>query len=240
MTSTSHKADDDDEHQDKNQHSISLDSSSVSSSTSAPSKPTSTPVSGDLLLPFLIFSVVKSNPFHLVSHLLFTQRFRNQVRVESRSTGEESYCLINLMAVAEFLENVDLAALGLAVVPSVGQEEAEGGSRPGLSPVGLSPILGVREGGGGVEVGLRGRVEQQVDAIAGSANKVLAGVMDTSFGMLKSLLPAQEAQVSGVNLTVGSTTVPATAAPATTTTTINSTTTGGMPWNVVRPNFGLL
>ena len=27
--------------------------------------------------------------------------------------GEESYCLINIMAVAEFLENVDLAALGL-------------------------------------------------------------------------------------------------------------------------------
>jgi hypothetical protein len=233
MTSTSHKADDD-------EPSTSLDSSSISSSTSAPSKPTSTPVSGDLLLPFLIFSVVKSNPSHLVSHLLFTQRFRNQVWVESRSTGEESYCLINLMAVAEFLENVDLAALGLAVVPVVGQEEEEeeGGSRPGLSPVGLSPILGVREGGGrGVEVGLRGRVEQQVDAIAGSANKVLAGVMDTSFGMLKSLLPGQDAQVPGVNSTVGSATVPA--AAATTTTTINATT-GSAPWNVVRPNFGLL
>ena len=140
------------------------------------------------------------------------------------------------MAVAEFLENVDLAALGLAVVPAVGQEEAEGGSRPGLSPVGLSPILGMREGGGGVEVGLRGRVEQQVDAIAGSANKVLAGVMDTSFGMLKSLLPGQEAQVSGVNSTVGSSTVPTI---ATTATTLN-TTTGSAPWNVVRPNFGLL
>ena len=144
------------------------------------------------------------------------------------------------MAVAEFLENVDLAALGLAVVPAVGQVEAEGASRPGLSPVGLSPILGMREGGGGVEVGLKGRVEQQVDAIAGSANKVLAGMMDTSFGMLKSLLPGQEAQVSGVNSTVGSTTVPATAAPTITTTAINSTTTGGAPWNVVRPNFGLL
>jgi hypothetical protein len=101
------------------------------------------------------------------------------------------------MAVAEFLENVDLAALGLAVVPR-------------------------RE-----EVGwrwVRGRVEQQVDAIAGSANKVLAGVMDTSFGM-KSFLPGQEAQVSGVNSTVGSATVPAAAAvAATTTTTINATT----------------
>jgi hypothetical protein len=71
--------------------------------------PASTPVSGDILLPLLIFSVVKANPPHLVSHLLYTQRFRNQ-----SVGGEESYCLINLMAVAEFLENVDLAALGLA------------------------------------------------------------------------------------------------------------------------------
>ena len=67
-----------------------------------------TPVSGDVLLPMIIFSVVKANPPHLVSNLLFTQRFRNQ-----SVGGEESYCLINLMAVADFLENVDLAALGL-------------------------------------------------------------------------------------------------------------------------------
>lgn len=36
------------------------------------------------------------------------QRFRNQ-----SVGGEESYCMVNLMAVADFLENVDLAALGL-------------------------------------------------------------------------------------------------------------------------------
>ena len=143
------------------------------------------------------------------------------------------------MAVAEFLENVDLATLGWAVVPSVGQEEAEGGLRPGLSPVGLSPILGMWEGCGGVEVGLRGRAKQQVDAIVGLANKVLAGMMDTSFGMLKLLLPAQEAQVSGVSSAVDSTTVPATTASATTATTLNATT-GSTPWNVIRPNFGLL
>jgi hypothetical protein len=71
-------------------------------------KPAPTPISGDILLPILIFSVVKSNPPHLVSHLLYTQRFRNQ-----SIGGEESYCLINLTAVAEFLENVDLGALGL-------------------------------------------------------------------------------------------------------------------------------
>ena len=78
------------------------------------------------------------------------------------------------MAIAGFLENVNLAALGLAVVPVVGQQEEEGGLSPGLSPVALSLISGMQEGGGGIKVGLRGRVEQQVDAIAGSKNKVLA------------------------------------------------------------------
>jgi hypothetical protein len=74
--------------------------------SSPPKEPT--PVSGDVLLPIIIFSVVKANPPHLVSNLLFTQRFRNQ-----SVGGEESYCLINLLAVAEFLENVDMAGLGL-------------------------------------------------------------------------------------------------------------------------------
>ena len=77
-----------------------------SETTSLPKGPT--PVSGDVLLPLIIFSVVKCNPPHLVSNLLFIQRFRNQ-----SVGGEESYCLINLMAVAEFLENVDMAGLGL-------------------------------------------------------------------------------------------------------------------------------
>lgn len=87
--------------------SIALDASSPRLTMSpAPKEPT--PVSGDVLLPLIIFSVVKANPPHLVSNLLYTQRYRNQ-----SVGGEESYCLINLMAVAEFLENVDLAALGL-------------------------------------------------------------------------------------------------------------------------------
>lgn len=86
----------------------------VSPPPEAPSRPlspvtTPTPVSGDIILPLLIFAVVKANPPHLVSHLLFTQRFRR----ERAAGGEEGYCLVNLMAVAEFLENVDLAALGL-------------------------------------------------------------------------------------------------------------------------------
>jgi hypothetical protein len=65
---------------------------------------------------------------------------------------------------------------------------------------------------------LRGRVEHQVDIIAGSANKVLLGVVDTSFGVLRSLLPLQGTAVT--DPVVGD--VPSEAAP----------------WN--RPGLGLL
>lgn len=71
-----------------------------------PEQPTT--VSGDVLFPFLIYSVVKANPPRFVSHILFTERF-----LSLNAKGEEKYCLINLMAVVEFLEHVDMAALGL-------------------------------------------------------------------------------------------------------------------------------
>lgn len=69
-----------------------------------------TPVSSDLLIPILIYSVVKSNPPQLVSHVLYVERYRRH----SAAGGEEGFCLINVMAVADFLENVDMEALGLA------------------------------------------------------------------------------------------------------------------------------
>lgn len=65
---------------------------------------------------------------------------------------------------------------------------------------------------------LRGRVEQQVDAIAGSANKVISGVVDSSFGILRSFLPnnADPVDPSADNMQPTA------------------------PWNSVRPGFGLL
>ncbi|TFK20246.1 hypothetical protein FA15DRAFT_137771 [Coprinopsis marcescibilis] len=144
-----------------------------------------TPVSGDILFPILIFSVVKANPPHLLSNLLFTQRFRNHT-----VGGEEAYCLINLMAVAEFLENVDLEALGLTDSDKVL-------SAADLTPIPLtrSPVtsetpLAPADG----QSGLRNRMEQQVDAIADSANKVISGVVDSSFGILRSFLPNNSGQ----------------------------------------------
>jgi len=67
--------------------------------------------------------------------------------------------------------------------------------------------------------GLRGRVEQQVDAIAGSANKVISGVVD-SLGMLRLLLPN-----------------PVSPDP---TSPPGNTMQSSAPWNVISPRFGLL
>ncbi|THH10746.1 hypothetical protein EW145_g1107 [Phellinidium pouzarii] len=172
---------------------------------------TPTPVSGDILLPLIIFSVVKANPPQLVSHLLFTQRFRNQ-----SVGGEESYCLINLMAVVEFLENVDLGALGLK------ESEKKVMSAADLTPIPLAHLTGDKSAAStpGIPAGFRGRVEQQVDALAGSANKVFSGVVDSGFGVFRSLLPATPGEFS--NLT--------------------SSTDGAQEtaWNSIRPGFGLL
>ncbi|KAK0205608.1 hypothetical protein DFS33DRAFT_1502657 [Desarmillaria ectypa] len=194
---------------------VSPSSSSPRPSTVASDKRSSsreeTPISLDVLFPLLIFSVVKSNPPHLASHVLYTQRFRNKY-----ANGEENYCVINLMAVIEFLENVDLKSLGL------GQEGGRVLSTADLTPIPIvtsasSPSSRASsQERGAAKDGLRGRVEQQVDAIAGSANKVLTGVVDTSFGMLKSLLPNN--------------------ANAPTLDTVQ----GSAPWNAVRPGFGLL
>ena len=59
-------------------------------------------------------------------------------------------------------------------------------------------------------------MEQQVDAIAGSANKVISGVVDSSFGVLRALLPGNEEGVTSPH------------------------SPDAAPWNATRPGFGLL
>jgi hypothetical protein len=74
----------------------------------------------------------------------------------------------------------------------------------------------------GVPARLRRGVEQQVDAIAGSANKVILGVVDQGFGVLRALLPGNpaDAQVTSPENTNADQEV--------------------APWNATRPGFGLL
>jgi len=177
-----------------------------------------TPVASDVLLPFIIFSIVKANPTELVSHLLYVQRYR----MRSAAGGEEGFCLINLLAAVEFLENVDLAALGL------------GDSARVMSVADLAPLpLAHSPFGGGVDVvsaeglsaaaRLRGRVEQQVGELTDTANKVISGVFDSSFGALRGLIAgaAHENPTSPVS-------------PAA------DPVQQQAPWNYHRAGFGLL
>lgn len=69
---------------------------------------------------------------------------------------------------------------------------------------------------------MRRGVEQQVDAIAGSANKVILGVVDQGFGVLRALLPGTSADPNAAALDGPSPDQEA------------------APWNAVRPGFGLL
>lgn len=63
----------------------------------------------DLILPIIIFAVVKSNPPQLASQLMYLRRYRSAICL----TGEASYAIVNLTAVVEFLEHVEMADLGL-------------------------------------------------------------------------------------------------------------------------------
>jgi hypothetical protein len=70
---------------------------------------------------------------------------------------------------------------------------------------------------------LRDRVEQQVDAIAGSANRVISGVVGSSFGVLRLLLPGSQDALTNAN-----------------TEEVATAQNASASWNSVRPGFSLL
>ena len=78
-----------------------------STSATPPSKPSTS--GADLILPIIIYAVVKSNPAQLASHLMYLRRYRSAICL----TGEASYAIVNLTAVVEFLEHVAMVELGL-------------------------------------------------------------------------------------------------------------------------------
>ncbi|KAK2875156.1 hypothetical protein FQN49_001720 [Arthroderma sp. PD_2] len=65
--------------------------------------------SADEILPTLIYTLILSPPegVNIISNLNFIQRFRASSKVD----GETAYCLTNLEAAIDFLENVDLNSL---------------------------------------------------------------------------------------------------------------------------------
>jgi hypothetical protein len=129
---------------------------------SRPPERAPTAASGDVLLPLIICAVMRAAPPRLVAELL-VQRFRSRA-----AGGEAEYCLVNKMAVAEFLKNVVLGRTGaegqiiecvvrplacaLTVLMCV-RSSVGAGLDPGAPP--LSPPPARRPG----------HVEQQVNAL---------------------------------------------------------------------------
>ncbi|WWC92284.1 uncharacterized protein L201_007238 [Kwoniella dendrophila CBS 6074] len=138
----------------------------------------------DLILPIIIYAVVKSNPPQLASQLMYLRRYRSAICL----TGEASYAIVNLTAVVEFLEHVDLAELGL------GGESDKVMSIDDLSPIGLNYLDDSNADAASIASAssrLRGRVFQvgeMAGTAAGSANKVITGVMDSSWTALRGLM----------------------------------------------------
>ncbi len=136
--------------------------------------------SADLILPLLIYSIVAANPARLASHLLYIQRFRAECLVQ----GETAYCLVNVQAAVAFLENVDVADLGLDA------------SQLGAHLLAGENARERRTSGQGAEEALampariRGRLTQEIGDLAGVSNKVITGVMGSSLAAFSRMMGA--------------------------------------------------
>ncbi|KPV74458.1 uncharacterized protein RHOBADRAFT_54275 [Rhodotorula graminis WP1] len=140
--------------------------------------------SADLILPLLIYSVVRANPPHLVSHLHFVHRFRS----ESLLRGQSSFCATNFDAVVEFLNHVDVSSLGLSSSKLLGGTTGGGGaptpslgSSPSTSSL-ASPTT--RPRAYTTPSLLRSRVSTTADQLVGSANTALTGLVGSSYHAL--------------------------------------------------------
>lgn len=164
----------------------------------SPELPSGGSSGADLILPIIIYAVVKANPPQLASQLMYLRRYRSAICL----TGEASYAMVNLTAVVEFLEHVALSELGL------GGESDKVMSIADLTPIGLEYL---DESGADAQSiasassRLRGRVFQvgeMAGNAAGSANKVITGVIDSSWSAVRGLIsvnaaPADGAEASG-------------------------------------------
>ncbi|WVR08545.1 hypothetical protein IAU60_005600 [Kwoniella sp. DSM 27419] len=177
---------------DKKSHQAAATSSKEADLPPSQAPPKSATSGADLILPIIIYSVVKSNPAQLASQLMFLRRYRSAICL----TGEASYAIVNLTAVVEFIEHVDLAELGL------GGESDKVMSIDNLSPIGLDYLDDSNADAASIASAssrLRGRVFQVGElagTAAGSANKVISGVMDSSWSALRGLISTNAGVVS--------------------------------------------
>ncbi|GAA5864778.1 hypothetical protein JCM8547_009229 [Rhodosporidiobolus lusitaniae] len=168
------------------------------SSRRSPSTASTSTSSADLILPLLIYSVVRANPPHLVSHLNLITRYRS----DSLLRGQLSYCLTNFSAVVEFITNIDVSALGIS------SQRGFAGS-PIATPLSSSPpsfsstlspssSSGARPRAHTTGRLFRGRVTDELGNLAGTANSALAGVVDSSYRLIFSGARGAAGAVGGV------------------------------------------
>lgn len=158
----------------RHRRSTSISSSSVHSSGVSPATSTS---GADLILPLLIYSVVRSNPPRLISHLKFSHRFRS----ESLMRGQASYCLTNFDAVVEFLNHVDVSSLGLSSQKVL----AAASPSPSLRPSSPSAAAATPARPRAYTTGrLSSRLTTEMPGLIDSANSALSGVVDSSYRMV--------------------------------------------------------
>ncbi|KAF9536779.1 hypothetical protein EC957_009731 [Mortierella hygrophila] len=132
--------------------------------------------SADVLLPLLIFSVVKSNPPMLISNLRYIQRFK----VQDHLTGELAYCLTNMMAVVSFLEELDPQAFGLSSDIRVLSDLSDIHATTGRSNPAAVPLLNFQEGFDQTKA-LGHKVSQELVGVAEEGIKVISDVVQDGY-----------------------------------------------------------
>ncbi|KAK3804942.1 MAG: hypothetical protein J3Q66DRAFT_131498 [Benniella sp.] len=138
--------------------------------------------SADVLLPLLIFSVVKSNPPMLISNLRYIQRFK----VQDHLAGELAYCLTNMMAVVSFLETLDPKALGLSdeikVMSDVSDIQVTSG-KPNAHLNPPTPLINFQDFQEGLDQtkALGHKVSQEIVGVAEEGLKVISDVVQDGY-----------------------------------------------------------
>ncbi|KAA1083115.1 hypothetical protein PGT21_025365 [Puccinia graminis f. sp. tritici] len=123
-------------------------------------KPRPNSSSADLILPILIYLIIKANPNRLISNLNYVNRFRYQRLIK----GETDYCLVNFSVSCEFIKNFvgldgseSFPSQQSTTIPAVAGrsvEQADGSTSRGRAGYGTfpSPIKRGREKTGNSEV----------------------------------------------------------------------------------------
>lgn len=154
--------------------------------------------SADLILPILIYCIIRSNPPRLASNLLYIQRYHAEALIK----GEASYCLVNVQAAVAFLENVEPASLNLpSSVHLVTASEVElqkqvrylDGLSPTVEQTNTLPM----------PTRLRDRVAHDVGELAGMSNRVITGVLGSSLGAFGRMMGAGTNYAMGIDASTG-------------------------------------